>query len=894
MTTFEELVDRARNQPDAFCDTPRQACVDACRAHLETSTAVIRTQHEGGASGTDIVRALSALADEVSSGVYAFALAHNPHRRTLRRRLALCAFGGYGRSELSPFSDLDLCLLYDGAFDDDIENMNGYIVPFLWDLGFNVGYALRSVSETCELALQDLESLTSVWQARVITGNTMIYARLKLCVRDNQAEGTIRKFIEQLLKGRKEKLDPKYQDLYVAEPNLKENKGGLRDFHTGLWLFMMAYGAKDLDEVAAQGELTEEEHLQIRAALDFLWRVRNELHWHAGKAEDVLTFENQHYLASALGYGTPEKPDVAPFMADFFNASRSLRRFLRIAARSWNHETTSEGEVDETPARGGIRIVGGEIVAGENDPHWFASHPTRLMEVFWRSAQLNARFSHTTEREITANLDLVGESFRSGDLVRRFFVAICGRPLRAGMVFRQMLRTGMLYAYMPEFEAIGGIIRYEDFHHYPVDEHTIRAVEALALLEDGDDPVSRCLRVCLEHLSDPHILIIAILFHDLGKAEGDVHTEESERLTWIIGERIGLSKEETEHVAFLVKHHILMTHISQYRDIDDEEIVRSFAETMQTEQRLRELFLLSYADLHAVGPNVWSEWKGALLMKLYLRAERILISRADSTSGEVYRAEKADNVRAKVAPPVRQLVDPALAALGPRYALAFSTDNVVEHMTQLAEAMETGFAVRTRAIDGINSTEIVICTHDRRGRFAQMAGCFAAQLINVSSAALFAGPDDWVLDTFVVRHARRDRALTPAEIDALKQVFTEVLIGGGDVAPMVEKARNRLFAMVERSYPMPTRIQFDNESSTQFTVIDVETGDRTGLLYDIARAMTEEGLDIATARIVTDARRVRDAFYVTSQGSKLEQLDDHARLRTVIHDAIHPRAAAEA
>lgn len=894
--TFDELADWARNQPDAFCDVPRQDCVAACRAYLESTRAAIRERHNQGASGTDTVHALSELADNMAEGVYHFALAHSPHRRVLRRRLAMCAFGGYGRHELCPFSDLDVSLLYEGEFDDDVESLNGFIVPFLWDLGFSVGYALRSVQETCELALEDLESLTSVWQGRMIAGNPMVFAQLKLCVREQQARAVMRGFIEQLLIARQADLPGEFSDLYDPEPNVKENKGGLRDFQTGLWLFMMAYGATNLDEVAAQGRLTEDEHLQLRASLDFVWRIRNELHWHAGRAEDVLTYEHQEHIARAFGYGTDDEADVARLMADYYAAARSLRRFLRIGARSWTSASTSNDpeEPASTAARHGIRKVGGEIVAGDDDPRWFVERPSRLMEVFWRSAQMNTRIAHVTDRAITENVHLMTDSVRSSDLVRRFFVAICGHPLRAGHVFRQMFRTGLLGEYLPELKAVGGVIRYEDFHSFPVDEHTVRAIEALALLEDRDDPVSRCLRVCLEHLSDPHILVLAILFHDLGKVEGDVHTEASERITWEIGNRIGLSKEETEHIAFLVRHHILMTHLSQYRDIDDEEVIRGFAETMQTEQRLRELFLLSYADLHAVGPNVWNEWKGTLLMKLYLRAERILVGRADDPSGSQYRDEKTRAVLDRVDPSIRDAVEPTLQSLGTRYAFAFTPEQIARHMACMAQAKSEGLAVACHTAEDLNSTEVVVCAKDRRGRFAQLAGCFAAQLVNVRTAALFTVPDGYVLDTFLVRNARRDRALTPAEIDALAAVFHQVVRDGDDVAPLVDRARNRLFSMVQRSFPMPTQIRFDNASSSKYTVIDVETGDRTGLLYDIATAMNDHGLDIATARIVTDARRVRDAFYVTLDGNKLDNPEQHGPVRAAIHGAIHPRAAVEA
>lgn len=865
----------------------------AAREHARAEWAALRERHRNGESGADVVHALAAAADGLLAGAYRFALRASPHRRALESRTALCALGSYGRGELSPNSDIDVCLLHVGPFDADVEALNAFLVPFLWDLGFTVGYAVRSVRETCDLTREDVKAYTSVWQARLIAGSPAVYANLKLCIRETHPSASIRAAIETLVLQRTAGLAAPHDDLHNPTPNVKESKGGLRDFHVGLWLYMLAYGAHSLDDVQAQGLIAPEDALALAEALDFVWRIRNELHFHGGKADDVLTFQNQRHVAAAFGYGAGE-PHIARFMADYFSAAQRLRRFFRDAAEAWT------GAIDPAPpaapgdAIPAVRFHNGELHAGLDDGRWFAENPARLMEVFWLCVQKGLVLSPATERQVAANLGLVNDAFRTNSLVRRYFTAICGRPLDAGRVLRQMMRSGLLYAYLPEFEAVRGVIRYEDFHHYPVDEHTIRAVEALALLAQAADPAGRCLYICLEHLSDTHILVMAILFHDLGKAAGDVHSEESERLVWVIARRIGLREEDAERVAFLVRRHIAMTHISQYRDIDDDETVRAFAEEMQTEQRLRELFVLSYADLHAVGPNVWNEWKGALLMKLYLRAERVLLGRADVQDARFTRGAKAAAVRARMPEARDGALDADLEALGDRYFMAFSADQIAVHLECLRTARDTGYAVHWNTLEGEGRTEVVVCARDRMGRFLQMAGCFAAQLIDVSGAALFTAPGGWVLDSFTLAEARRGRPLTQSEIDALERLFRAVLLEEEEVDALVERARRRLFALLQPPFPVATRIAFDNGSSRRYTVIDIETGDRTGLLYDIARAMTRAGLDIANARIVTDARRARDAFYVSRDNRKLESDEEKAAVREALLHAIHPRAAVEA
>jgi [protein-PII] uridylyltransferase len=494
---------------------------------------------------------------------------------------------------------------------------------------------------------------------------------------------------------------------------------------------------------------------------------------------------------------------------------------------------------------------------------------------------------------VAENLHLVTDTFQSNDVVRRYFVALCNHPLSAGHGLRQAARAGLLGRYIPEYGAITGLIRYQDFHSYPVDEHTLRAVEALGQIPGMDGPVGRCLREALESLSDPYVLVMAILFHDLGKAAGEVHVDESVSLARGICERIGLSESDREEIEFLVRYHILMNHISLYRDTDDEHIVRTFCDTVATERRLRALFLLSYADLAAVGPGVWNDWKGALLLQLYLKAMKRVTGRAETVGEEFWESPKAGDILRAVPAPLKPEVTGHLKGLGQRYFVAFSAEQIAGHVECVAQAKESGLAVRASTRDESGMSELVICTRDRTGLFAELAGCFSSQLIDVNSAALFTRPDGWVVDVFAVRNAWQDRPLTPAQLDSVERVLRAVLLEGQDVQEHVDRACRRLFALAQPRAPVPTRIEFDNGSSRQHTVIDIETGDRTGLLYDITRAMSEAGLDISTARIATDARRVRDSFYVTKDKDKIEDETLQAAIRHGLFAAIHPRAAME-
>jgi [protein-PII] uridylyltransferase len=894
-TAFTELIEMAQSNDPVFRSVGREACVAAARTHATERRAAIRERHDAGESGLNVVRMLTETADRLLRGVFDFGLFSVANRNTLLMRVSLCALGGYGRSHLSPGSDLDVCLLYDGELDNNMESLNRYLIPFLWDLGFVMNYSIRSVSEAVELAGSDLKAFTCVLESRLITGDSTTFARLKLHLRELLRGGNrSAAYLRAKARDRFDLLPDGYKDLYTPQPNLKENRGGLRDFQTALWLLMLTYGPLTLDDVVALGVITPDEYLDLIQGLDFVWRVRNELHFHCGREEDVLTFANQKHTARAFGYGSGETPNIYLFMQDYYAAARKLHRFLCIVARRCDQQplpTATDPAL--LPARTQIVVREGQMEAGYDDPYWFAEQPSRLMEVFWECARHMVPLSRTTERRVRDNLHLITDTFRSNDLVRRFFVAICNRPTQAGHALRQAAESGLLAKYLPEFEAVQGVIRYEDFHYFPVDEHTLRAIEALGKLPEMAGPVAQCLQKALEHLPDPYVLVMAILFHDLGKAKGEIHVQEGVTLAKAICKRIGTSEEDTERIAFLVRHHLLMSEMSQYRDIDDVAIVENLAETMKTEERLRTLFLLSYADLAAVGPHVWNDWKGALLLKLYLRTEKILLGRAEIVGEEFGKSPKAEEVRDLVRDDLKPRVDLHLKGLGDRYLWAFSPQHIAMHLECVARARETGLAVHCTTHQETGMSEVVVSTGDRHGLFSQIAGSFASQLIDVNNAALFTRPDGYVVDCFTVSDAAQGRPLTEKQFQAFERALHGVLFGGENVQELVDRSRRRLFALLQPRVAVPTHVQFDNDSSRTHTVIDIETGDRTGLLYDITRAMTAAGLDISTARIVTDARRVRDSFYVTLGNAKVLDREQQDEIRENLHNAIHPRTLAE-
>lgn len=897
--SFGELVELARRDDPDFGRISQEACLAAARRYLKERRDDIRHRHLNGESGSNVIHLLTRVADEVVTGVLEFGLYHTGHRNAALSRAALCAMGGYGRSELCPHSDLDLVLLYEGPLTEDLRNLNAFLIPVFWDIGFKCGYALHEVGEAQQLASEDVQVMTSYLPARLLRGESTVLARLKLQLQDARVRAA-----DPILEAVRRRddvrnLDPAYRDLYAPEPNIKESIGGLRDFHAALWLLALLYGHRSIDSLASVGAVSPEDHLHLLEGLDFLWRIRCEMHWQAGKNEDRLTFALQRKLAPALGYGDDTQDAVDRFMQDYYLAAGRVRHFFRLMLRL--QEGEPEGSTASTPTKDfDLEQRGGRICAGARDRNWFAEHPPRLMEVYWESARKGCPVSAATQRRITRNLHLVTDGFREAEMARRFFLAVCSRPLQAGRVLRQMADSGLLGAYLPEFADVHGIVRYEDFHSYPVDEHTLRALEALGEIPQLDSKVGGFLEVALEHVREPRLLVLAILFHDLGKVEGEAHTEAGVDLVWQACGRMGLPESDTEQVAFLVRHHMDMTHASMYRDTDDFAVVNQFADLMQTVERLRYLLLLSHCDLKAVGPTVWTDWKGALLIKLYLKAERILMGGTTPVDSAYWESDKAvqtvDALGRHWPEESRASCQERLVAhvrdLGERYFFAFSPDEMAQHLEGLAAAREAGLAVRTHTEETTGLTAVIVFAPDQHGLFAKVTGSLSSQMVQVLRANVFTTSDGFALDCFEVLDARRGRALTDDQARGVTSVLTAVIRDGRDVQEFVDQSRRRLFAVLEPRVPAGTYITFDNEASESGTVMDVETGDRTGLLYDIAQTLAELRVDIVSSRIVTDARRVRDAFHVRKGRRKLSEDDQHA-VREALLRALEPLAATQ-
>lgn len=884
---FRKWVDEAAQGEKSFKRRSREECIAVAKSFAEEERRRIKDKHRAGESGSNVIRMLSDLADELVIGIFTFALANIPRPGRFTSKIALCAHGGYGNQQLNPHSDLDLGLVYEGRVSRQVKSLSDYLTPFFWDLGYENSFVVRSVKEAVELSKNDFKVFTSYLGVRFMTGNEDLFGKLRLALKPLRPEEFLDRLVENAQVSAKRHGQAKNRDLFAPQPNIKDGAGGLRDYHAGMWLYRIFLGSDTLDGIAGKGYITPDERLELASALDHMWRIRNALHYAAGKQEDRLSFDREAELAVALGYTDASENDTARFMQDYYSAARVLNGFyLKAAQLHLENDAPASDAADDTS---GFEVYRGALQGAFVDDRWFEETPSRLMAVFHEVARRDVALSERLSNRVSENIHLITDSFRESPVVRGFFVSLCSRPLVAGRAMRLMAETGVLEGYLPEFKAVRDIIRYEDFHHYPVDEHTLRAVEAIATIPTLEGSVGEILMDTFERIQDPHILVLALLCHDLGKATGEEHSEEGRRMAWELGNRIGLPEEDTERIAFLVEHHLLMTQLALYRDTDDVDVIESFAKTIKSENRLRYLLLLSFCDMSAVGPNVWNDWKGSLLVKLFFRTERVLMGYEDSPSEEAYwEHPKTQAIIAEMGDDASDHVVDHLKDLGDQYFSGFSVDEIVMHLQCLKEARADGFAIASTESTTHGTTEFVVCAPDHSGLFEEIAGCFASELIDVERSTLFTCTDGIALDHFTVLVAQNRVPMTANQVKKMAAVMRDVIVKGHSVDAVLEKSRRRIFSVLHPQAPVPTRVTFDNAGSQRFTIIDIEAGDRTGLLYDIAQAMKRSNMDIARAHIVTDARRVRDSFYVTRGNQKIDNQIECGELEEALRDAIQP------
>jgi [protein-PII] uridylyltransferase len=872
--------------------------IAAFKRFLKIETQRLGLRHRFGIGGAQIVAARSLIVDLLIKRIARAAVEEKLGVSANVGQFAIVALGGYGRQELSPYSDIDLMFLHRNRKDAAAATqLSEAILYLLWDVGFNVGHSMRSLSDCVSMAKEDIVSRNSMIDARLLWGSAELFEQLVERLDEEVFEKQKGALLGELMKEREARYQKFGNVASLQEPNVKESAGGLRDLHELLWASRVAHSRATLDSLAAAEIIPDRDAKVINTAYDFLLRVRNELHFLTSRRTDLLSLDLQQQVARSLRYDdTAEQQGSEIFMRDYYLHARRLHRLCeshlqRAVAKQEKKSWLSRSRV--APAIGGFVIKDGSLDLAEPEAeiaNLASLDGHRMMLAFGYAQATGASFSSKLQDAIQASLPAINRTFRSSSEAAQAFFKVLRAKGRVTSVLRLMHEMDFLGRYLPEFGRVTCLVQHDLYHRYTVDEHTLRAIEALDELANSRNKHLERYRNLYGEIRDPAALHLGLLMHDIGKGQGGGHTEKGIRIAERVCARLQAGEEMTDQVLFLVRHHLTMSHIAQRRDLSDEKVINDFAAKIGTLDRLNMLCLLTYGDINGVGPDVWNEWKDALVWELYTKARAIL-------SPDTSPARGAEELREKVASMLLSEVDvdevrKHFDLLPEDYAHSTPAQTIIEHI-RLAHALnlrpvKTSWRVNTQS----RCTDLHLCARNRRGLFASVAGTLTSQSVNILSVHLNTRADGIAIDSFKVRDTSGEPITDPARWEQIDNAIKRAITGELDVAAAVEK---RLRAQTSSRFlrkrtiaPATTRITWDNQSSDKSSILEVRTGDRLGLAYKIASTLSSLDLDIVFAKVATEKNLALDVFYVTdAAGEKLAEGDLPA-----IEDAIR-RALSE-
>ena len=894
-----DIIDRRRLAEEfaaALADTPaaaldRGVLLPSLKAALTTGRGEIRRRFEAGGTATRAVREQCFLVDQlirvlydlVSERVYPLA---NP---TAGEKLAIVAVGGYGRGEMAPFSDIDLLFLLPYKQTPHSEQVIEFLLYLLWDLGLKVGQATRSVADCLRYAKADLTIRTALLEARYVWGEEALFAELKARFEAEILRGTAAQFVEAKLAERDARHVRVGDSRYQLEPNVKEGKGGLRDLHTLFWIAKYIYRIDDVAKLVELGALSAEESARFERAQSFLWAVRIHLHHLAGRAEERLTFDMQAEIGARMGYTDHAgSRGVERFMKHYFLVAKDVGDLTRIFCAILEIDQKGKRRLSwlRWGQRGrrleGFGLDGDRLTIPSED--FFKKDPVALIRLFHVAQQHDLDIHPRALRAVTQSLRLVDARLRADPEANRLFLEILTSKKNPEIALRRMNEAGVFGRFIPDFGRVVAQMQYDMYHVYTVDEHTLFAIGILHQIENGqltgELPVASAI---MPTVASRRALFLATLLHDIAKGRGGDHSELGEKVALKLGPRLGMSAEETETVAWLVRWHLLMSGIAFKRDIGDPHTIQSFVDRVQSPERLKLLLVLTAADIRAVGPKVWNGWKAALLRELYHSALDV-ISGGLTVEARDERIAAAQAAARALLPDFSDAEFAAFTSRGyPFYWLSLDAATQARHARLMREADASGAPLTVeKRIDAARAvTEITLYTADHPGLFSRIAGALAVSGANIVDAKIMTMSNGMALDTLWVQDHDGTPFDRPDKLAKLAFTFENVLTG--DLKPHIELARPPAFSSRTSVFTVPPRVLVDNQASRSHTVIEVNGRDRPGLLWEVTRELTRLSLQVSSAKISTYGEKVVDVFYVKNLfGHKVEHPQKLAEIRDTL------------
>ena len=876
----------------------RKATVQVlCDVRDAGRSAIAEAISEAPRNARPAVRSYTWLTDCLVTSVLYTAMTklHPNPNPTEGQKIAVLAVGGYGRGEMSPESDVDLLFLAPHKVDGWIESLVESMLYMFWDLHLKVGHSTRTIRDCLRLGKEDFTIRTAMLELRFLAGNYTLATDLYTRLREELFRNSAREFIEAKLEERAERHRKQGGQRYVVEPNIKEGKGGLRDLHTLFWIAKYVHGVRNTADLVQAGVFTPDEFRQFEEAETFLYAARNALHLAAGRPMEQLSFDMQVEVADRLGYiDHSGRRAVEHFMQDFFRHATRVGELTRIFLTSLEAQ-----HVKQEPALQRLfkrrRRIGNQYELVHNrlnvrDQDAFLSDKLNLLRIFEEALRTGYLIHPDVMRLVSANLHLIDDDMRNTPEARRIFLDLLlkhGNPERA---LRRMNELDVLGAFIPEFEHIVAMMQFNMYHSYTVDEHTIQVISNFAQIERKEliEELPLSSRI-LESGINRRVIYVAMLLHDIGKGRDEDHSVIGAQIARKVAPRLGLKPAECETVEWLVRYHLLMSDMAQKRDISDPRTVRDFAKAVKTRERLDLLTVLTVCDIRGVGPGVWNNWKAVLLRNLHSQTAHALehgleeINR-DAREGEAKKALREGLTDWSSTEKRREIQ----RHYGPYWqGLPLATHLIFAKL--LHDIQDDEIRIDLHPDEDRDATRACFALADHHGIFSRLSGALALVGANVVDARTYTSKDGYATAVFWIQ----DNDGNPFEESRLPRLRDMIgkILRGEVMAREALKSRDKIKKR-ESKFRVPTSISFDNEGSEIFTIIEVDTRDRPGLLYDLTRVLAENNVSIATAQIATYGAQVVDVFYVKDMfGMKLHAESKRKSLEKKLREAIAQGAA---
>ncbi|GAB4136772.1 MAG: [protein-PII] uridylyltransferase [Planctomycetaceae bacterium] len=864
------------------------------RQHLPENLALIRERarrlFDGGATGIQVAAAISEETDEFLVGLVNLALnqLNENSRQLLLEHAAVIAVGGSGRGDPAPHSDVDLLFLYEDVVKEPFSDLSAQVVRDCWDAKIKLGHAVRNLHETVALARTDVEVATALVETRRLWGNPELVQRLNREVARRAIQGRARAFTADCINAREKERAEKGPSATQLEPDVKGSLGGLRDIHLIRWLGFAHYQVADIGSLRMKGALSRDDARRLLAAQEYLMRLRIDMHFAAGRPQDVLTREEQLRIAQERGITSPDgQRPVEHFMKTYFKHSTAVAEITQRFVE--NHQ--SESLVERVIRMLMTRRINGNLKIG---PKYLDMNPRhhesacqsleRILGLYRTAILYGVMPSPSLSEFITKKQAELSGTF--SEKAAGTFLDIFRRSANLGRILRRMYSTGILELVIPNMAHARCLMQFNQYHAHTVDEHTLRAVEAVASFENADGPLGAAYRR-IEH---KELLHLAVLLHDLGKGFPEDHSEVGKVIAETVGLRLFLPDHHRETLTFLVHKHLRMSHLALRRNFSDPELLMEFSREVGSPERLRMLYVLTAADLMSVGPKTWTDWKAELLTELYDRAMLILsgkhqrfneeerlaaIKRDVSRCLQSQRTDSSEEV-------IRQTIDEQLAEFPPHYLETTTAEQIADDLRSMHHLQPGELQIDDQYDESTNTLEfrVIVSSELAEGCFHKITGALNAKQCEILSAQICTSLDGTVVDRFQIIDKELEIQVTQERIDNIADAIRTAVKKKTPVKKLFQRFMR--FDDATNSEPisdLQTRVVIDNDSSKAYTIIDIFAHDRRGLLYTVTRAIYKLELSVVLAKISTHLDQVVDVFYVTDFNG--EKIRDGERLKEI-------------